>query len=151
MSSTPRTTRTTRATAKRATKQGRRRREKAPRASRSRDDGLPANAKPRHGYGHPIDTSRYGYGYPLDTKVEFFRAYENASGVGCRISWGGYVFSFDVRGVVKHSLIKVPQGAAPDTRQIALELCTLAFLNLLTGSVDMAWRENNIRLHGVPR
>ncbi len=139
MSSTSRTTRTTtRATAKRATKQGRRRRERAPRASRSRDDGLPA--KPR-----------YGYGYPLDTKVEFFRAYENASGVGCRISWGGYVFSFDVRGVVKHSLIKVPQGAAPGTRQIALELCTLAFLNLLTGSVDMAWRENNIRLHGVPR
>src|SRR5262245_30483152 len=87
---------------------------------------------------------RFGYGTPVDTRVEFFCAYDDASGVGCRISWGGHLFSFDVRGAVRHTLLRAEPSASSWTRQIALELCTLTFLKLLASSVDVAWREKNM-------
>ena len=132
---------------KKAKKKKTRRVQRAPRVDEAVTStlGSPTLGSPTAG------AARFGYGYPIEARVEFFQAYEDASGVGCRISWGDFMFSFDVRGEIKQSLIRVPPGATPLARQIAHELCTLAFLGLFAASVDMAWREKNIRLHGVLR
>lgn len=93
--------------------------------------------------------SRPGYDARSNPIVDVFTPYEDASGVGCRISWEGYIFTFDVRGKVEHTLVRAPHGGTRAHAQIALELCTQTFLTELVGSVDVAWREKNIQLYGL--